>query len=224
LVFDRDSMQLSKVKARIAQAPGIAWGTLEARIRALDRAVVEVKAEGKGPLADALGFWRASPLNLMTDRVLDGTRGQGVAEYRMGLSIPVSKPEDTQAKGSVQLSGNEVLMAAGAPTLTRLRGSVLFTDAGFDLQGVQASLWGGDVRLEGGSKAQASAQAPAVQIKAQGQVSASGLRDAPPAQVAGQHTLHRTVAMAQGSTGISDQQRFGGHGDSGPCRPGQESI
>ena len=203
LVFDRDSMQLSKVKARIAQAPGIAWGTLEARIRALDRAVVEVKAEGKGPLADALGFWRASPLNLMTDRVLDGTRGQGVAEYRMGLSIPVSKPEDTQAKGSVQLSGNEVLMAAGAPTLTRLRGSVLFTDAGFDLQGVQASLWGGDVRLEGGSKAQASAQAPAVQIKAQGQVSASGLRDAPELRDWASH-----LRKLQGSTPYTAQLQW----------------
>ncbi len=179
LVFDRASMHLRKVKARVGQAPNIAWGTLEAKIKQLDRALVEVKAEGKGPLSDALGLWRSSPLNAMTDQVLEGTRGQGLAEYRLSLSIPVNKPEDTQVKGSVQWLGNEVLMAAGAPTLTRLRGAVLFTDAGFEMQGVQASLWGGDVRLEGGAKTPAPGQPLLVQIKAQGQLSAQGLRDAP---------------------------------------------
>ncbi len=187
LVFDRASMQLRKVKARMGQAPNIAWGTLEAQIKQLDRAVVEVRAEGRGPLADALGFWRSSPLNAMTDRVLEGTRGQGLAEYRLNVSIPVDKPEDTRVKGSVQLLGNEVLMATQAPTLSRLRGAVLFTDAGFELQGVQAGLWGGDVRLEGGTKTPSPGQPPLVQIHAQGQLSAHGLRDAPELRDWGTH-------------------------------------
>ena len=203
LVFERNGMHLKKVKARLAQAPNIQWGTLDAQIPSWDRAVVEVKAEGKGPLADALGFWRASPLNGMTDRVLDGTRGQGMAEYRLGLSIPVNKAEDTQAKGSVQLLGNEVLMAPGAPTLSRLRGAVLFTAGGFELQGVQANLWGGEVRLEGGSKTPSQATSPLVQIKAQGQLSASGLRDAPELKDWAVH-----LKKLQGSTAYSAQLQW----------------
>ncbi len=179
LVFDRGSMHLNQVKARLAMAPNIAWGTLEAHIRQLSQAVVEVKAEGKGPLAEALTMWRAMPLHAWTDRALEGTRAQGMAEYRMALSIPLAQTSDTRAKGTVNWQGNEVSMMPGAPTLTRLRGALSFTESGFELQGAQAELWGGEVKLEGGTLAQGNAATPSARLRAQGQLSARGLQNAP---------------------------------------------
>ncbi len=179
LVFSGGSLQLSQVKARLSQAPNIAWSRLEAKIRQLDDAVVEIQAEGKGPAAEALTLWRGSPLHPMTDRVLEGTRASGLAEYKMSLSIPLAKPDQTQAKGSVNWLGNDVVMAPGAPALSRLRGALAFTESGFDLSGVQASLWGGEVRLEGGTKGLTGALAPTARIKAMGELSAQGLRAAP---------------------------------------------
>jgi len=44
-VFDRMSVRLSKVKARVAQAPGIVWPVLEAQIKNLEQANVELRAE-----------------------------------------------------------------------------------------------------------------------------------------------------------------------------------
>ena len=175
---DRMSVRLSKVKARVAQAPGIVWPVLEAQIKNLEQANVELRAEGKGPLGEALTLWKSMPLNDMTDRVLNGARAQGLAEYKMNLSIPVENTEQTQAKGNVLMLGNEILMAADAPTLSRVRGGVAFTSTGFDLQGMQAQLWGGEVRLEGGAKASAPAGSPQAQIRAQGQLTAEGLRAA----------------------------------------------
>ncbi|MEY2660965.1 MAG: hypothetical protein RLZZ123_2137 [Pseudomonadota bacterium] len=179
LVFERQAMRLSQVKAKLAGAPGISWPVLDAQIKQLGQPTVEVRAEGRGPLGEALGIWKGSPLNAMTDRVLNGARATGLAEYRMNLSIPIERPENTVAKGTVVLQGNEVMMAPGAPTLNRARGTVAFTADGFDLQGMQAYLWGGDIRLEGGSKANVPPGAPQTQIRAQGQLSAPGLRDAP---------------------------------------------
>jgi uncharacterized protein (TIGR02099 family) len=179
LVFDRVSMRLSQVKARVAGATGIAWPVLEAQIKQLGQPTVELRAEGRGPLGEALGLWRGMPLNAMTDRVLNGTRAQGVAEYRMALSIPIERPEKTVAKGTVALLGNEVMMAPGAPVLSRARGTVAFTADGFELQGMQASLWGGEIRLEGGSQSNVPPGAPQTQIRAQGQLTAVGMRDAP---------------------------------------------
>ncbi|MDI9330635.1 MAG: YhdP family protein [Alphaproteobacteria bacterium] len=179
LVFERNSMRLSKVKTRLAQAPAITWPVLEAQIKNLGQAVVEIRAEGKGPLNEALSLWKSSPLNEMTERVLDGAKAQGMADFKMSLSIPIQRPEQTGIKGTVTLSGNEFTMAPATPTLSRARGIVAFTQEGFDLQGMQAQLWGGELRLEGGAKARPPAGSAQAQIRAQGLLTAAGLREAP---------------------------------------------
>mgnify|MGYP003342624932 FL=1 len=114
-----------------------------------------------------------------TERALETAKAQGSAEYRLNLSIPIEKAEDTQAQGTVVLAGNELSMARGSPTMNRVRGTLRFTANSFELQGVQASMWGGDVKLEGGAKVVNANSPPLVQIKAQGQLSANGLREAP---------------------------------------------
>ena len=66
--------------------------------------------------------------------------------------------------------------------LSRARGAVTFTERGFSLVGTQARALGGDVRVEGGSRAVSagpagSAEATVV-VRAQGTATAEGLRQA----------------------------------------------
>jgi uncharacterized protein (TIGR02099 family) len=179
LVFDRSSVQLQRVKARLAQAPGIVWPMLDARIKDLSQAVIEVRAEGRGPLAEALNFWKKSPLDIWTDHALDSAKAQGAADYKLDLSIPFEKNQDAQVKGSIRFLNNDVQLAVGAPMLNRVRGQLNYNTQGFELQGVQASLWGGEVRLDGAGKATPNPNQPTVQVKLQGQLNANGLREAP---------------------------------------------
>jgi uncharacterized protein YhdP len=62
--------------------------------------------------------------------------------------------------------------------LARARGTVLFSEKGFQLVGVQARALGGDLRLEGGTRPPWRASRPVVQLRAQGNVTAEGLRQA----------------------------------------------
>ena len=66
--------------------------------------------------------------------------------------------------------------------LARARGAVHFTERGFSLVGAQARALGGDVRLEGGSRAVRPAPAGSadatVVLRAQGTATAEGLRQA----------------------------------------------
>jgi uncharacterized protein (TIGR02099 family) len=200
LVFDRASVKLSRVKARVAQAPGMAWSTLEAQIKQLDKAVVTVRADGKGPLNDVLRFWKTSPLNGSTHHAMDQAKAQGVVDLRMSLSIPIEKPDATQVNGAATFAGNDISFDKDAPTLNRVRGGMRFTANGFELHNVQALLWGGEVRLEGAAKADAGALQPLIWFKAQGQANARGLQEAP--ELASWSTALKNL---QGNTNYSAQ-------------------
>jgi uncharacterized protein YhdP len=83
----------------------------------------------------------------------------------------------------VVLAGNDVRMTPDTPLLEKLQGSVQFTESGFSLNGAQARMMGGAVRIEGGmrpmpSGAGAASNEVSLQLRAQGQVTAEGLRQA----------------------------------------------
>ena len=190
LVFDRASLQVNGVTGRVAGFPGLQVVKADARIPDLmHSATVQVNADLKGPLADALGFVNASALGDMTGKVLAKAAASGPADYKVQLSLPLNAIDKTRVQGRVSLPGNEVQFTPDTPQLTRLKGLVTFTESGFAITGGQARMLGGDVRLEGGSRsALPGAARPAagaadfpdasVVIRAQGTLSAEGLRQA----------------------------------------------
>lgn len=188
LVFDRASMQINGATGRIAGFPGLQVVKADARIADLmHSATVQVNADIKGPLGEALGFVNTSPLGSMMDQALAKTVATGVADYKVQLTLPVHTIDKSRVQGSVTLPGNDVLFAPDTPQLTRLRGVVAFTEGGFSINGGQARMLGGDVRLEGGSRTAGAPRPPAlaaefpdasVVIRAQGTLSAEGVRQA----------------------------------------------
>ncbi len=215
LVFDRASLQVNGASGRVAGLPGLQLVKADARIPDLmHSATVQVTAELKGPLSDALGFVNNSPLGGLTDRALARTVASGSADYTFELSLPLADMERTKVQGTVRVPGNDVQFTPDTPLLGRLKGLVSFSESGFAISGGQARLLGGEVRLEGGTRAAASAGArpaagaqdfpdAAVVIRAQGSLTAEGLRQAKELGLAA-----RLGAHASGSTAYTASLGF----------------
>ncbi|MDW5441051.1 YhdP family protein [Polaromonas sp. SM01] len=190
LVFDRASLQVNGAIGRVSGFPGLQVLKADARIPDLmHAATVQVKAELKGPLAEALGFVNTSPLGSMTNKALAKTVASGAADYQFQLSLPLSALDKTKVQGSVNVPGNDVQFTPDTPQFTRLKGLVTFSESGFAIVGGQGRMLGGDIRLEGGTRAAStgaarSAAGPvefpdaSVVIRAQGTLTSEGLRQA----------------------------------------------
>ena len=190
LVFDRASLQINGASGRVAGLPGLQLLKAQARIPDLmHSATVQVNAEIKGPLGEALGFVNSSPLGALTGKALAKAVATGMADYKIELSLPLAALDKSRVQGTVSLPGNEAQFTPDTPQLTRLKGLIRFTESGFAISAGQGRMLGGDIRLEGGSRVAASgASRPGtsgvefpdatVLIRAQGTLSAEGLRQA----------------------------------------------
>lgn len=208
LVFDRASLQVNGATGRVSGLPGLQIIKADARIPDLmHAATVQVNAELKGPLSDALGFVNTSPLSEMTGKALGQTVASGAADYKIQLTLPLAKLDNTRVQGTVSVPGNDVQFTPDTPQLTRLKGLVSFSESGFAISGGQARMLGGDIRLEGGTRSASSGAArsvagtqdfpdAAVVIRAQGTLSAEGLRQAKELGMAARLGAHASGATA----------------------------
>jgi uncharacterized protein (TIGR02099 family) len=181
LVFDRSSMQLQGVNARLAAAPELAIGQGEAKIADMLRSpVVQVGLEFRGPLSDIVKtVLNGSPLDGLIDHALEQTSTSGYAQGQLQLQLPLQALEKSKVLGQIRLFGNEFQFTPDLPRLSALRGVVHFNERGFALSGVQARALGGEMTAEGGMievPGTKSRQAPLLRI--QGNMSAEGLRQA----------------------------------------------
>ncbi len=201
LVFERQSMRLSAASARLGEGKqAVQVSRLRADIPNLARdPQLDVQAELRGPAQQVLRTLQQSPVDSMLSGALSEATATGSLQGRLQLAIPLLRTQDTRVQGSMVLAGNDVQLSPLLPALTRAQGSVQFTEAGFSLQGVQVRLLGGNTRLEGGLRnGPVPAGEPKLLIRAQGQVSAEGLRNARELQ-----PLDRLARQMQGQTSYS---------------------
>ncbi|MET1117255.1 MAG: YhdP family protein [Comamonas sp.] len=181
LVFDRSSMAVRDAQARVADHPRLQLQQIQARIPDLAHTRVDVQLQGRGELAEMLGFVAASPVAGFTEHVMDNAQGSGAAQLQLRLDLPIDHLEQSKVQGSVALAGNSLRLMPEVPLLSQIRGSVQFSETGFSLTGVQAQALGGPVRFEGGLQL-LPASAPVTQspltLHASGTASAQGLREA----------------------------------------------
>lgn len=194
LVFERNSMQVRNAQGRLVGAPKLRVKA-DAQIPELDHTVVQVTSEFDGPLAEALGIVNNSPVGEMTRQALAKATGAGNADVRLKLELPVASIDKSKVQGSVQLAGNDLRLTPETPLLGRTWGNVTFDEHGFTIAGAQARALGGDVKIEGGTRAGGRAGESMVQIRAQGTATAEGLRQAKELGV-----VARLAQEASGST------------------------
>lgn len=182
LVFDRASMQIKGATGKLTGAPTMQVTKADAQIADLAHTEVVVTADARGPLGEMLAIVNTSPLAGMTGQALAQASATGTADLKLRLALPISTIDKSKVQGSVTLAGNDVQITPQSPMLGKARGVVGFTETGFSVTGGQARMLGGDVRLEGGSRAIAAVgPAPAeaaIVLRAQGTFTAEGLRQA----------------------------------------------
>ena len=182
MVFDRATMEVRNAKARFA---GVELSQVQGGIRSLaDHSVLVLDGQARGPLADMLRFVNSSPVGTWTNKVLAQGSASGVADLKLGLSIPLFDASAATVKGSLTLAGNDVRITPDTPLLGNARGRVDFSHKGFNVVGASARLLGGDASFDGGLVADGS-----LRFNGGGSVSAEGLRRAvelgPVARLAG---------------------------------------
>lgn len=178
LVFDRTSMTVNVAKGGVADAPGLRVSKGKAHIaNLLDHTVVEVNAQLDGPMHQALGVVRRSPLAGMTAQALDLSTASGTAGIQFGLSVPLNDTRQTQVKGRVTLPGNDVQFTPDSPLLARTRGVVEFSETGFQVPQATAQLLGGELSFSGGLGADTGAAG--LRFSGTGTATAAGLAQAP---------------------------------------------
>jgi len=181
LVFEGNGMQVKGAAGHFAGAPDLRVKT-EAQIPDFQATTVAVTGDIRGPLAQALGVVNGSPLSTMMGNALAKASATGNAEVRLKLDLPVAMIDKSKVQGSVTLANNDIRITPDSPLLARSRGTVSFSERGFSLQGTQARALGGDMRIEGGSRAvspgPAGASEATVVLRAQGTATAEGLRQA----------------------------------------------
>ena len=181
LVFERQGMRLSNASARFGEGKqAIQISALRASIPDLGKDPrLEVQGELRGPAQQVLRTVQQSPLDALLSGALTQASASGQVQGKLRLDIPLLHSQDTKVQGSVTLAGNDVQISPLVPLMGRAQGTVQFTEAGFALQGVQTQMLGGTSRIEGGLRSGAvPAGEPRLLIRAQGQVSAEGLRAA----------------------------------------------
>ena len=184
LVFQRTSLTISGASARVQGYAGLQIPRLEVRIPDLGKnPIVLATAEARGPVSDLLGLVSSSPLSEITSKVLQKATATGQGDYKLRLNLPIGALEKSKVLGTVALVNSDIQITPDSPVLTRTKGLVTFSESGFSVRDTQARMYGGDMRLEGGSRPvsanpELAMNETTVAFRALGTLTAEGLRAA----------------------------------------------
>ncbi|WP_298234556.1 YhdP family protein [uncultured Azohydromonas sp.] len=172
LVFDRVSMALRNVRARVAGL-GLELAGVNGGFADLEQAQLRIEGTGRGPAHDMLQFVNTSPVGGWINGGLKEAVATGNAELRLALQLPLLDLDQSTVQGSVLLSGNDVRLGPEVPLLTATRAKVEFTRQRMGITG-GARVLGGDAVFEGGTQPDGT-----LRFSGNGVASAEGLRRAP---------------------------------------------
>jgi uncharacterized protein (TIGR02099 family) len=175
IVFDRARME---VRADSAKTHGTAVSDVKAVIEdlSLHNALLEISGEATGNLDDMVGYVNNSPVAELIGQVTDETRASGNAKLGLKLELPLAQLDASKVNGMLQFANNSVTLLNNMPPLQATSGKFEFSEKGFNLNGIKAIFVGGPVTLAGGMSKDG-----AIQVKADGMLTAIGLRRAYPA-------------------------------------------
>jgi uncharacterized protein (TIGR02099 family) len=150
--FDRDRLAIA---ARRAKAYGYELSNITAQIAhlALPNQHLTVDGQGSGSVTEMLRYVAASPVNPWTGGWLGSAKGSGPARLGLKLDIPLARAVDTTVAGSVNFQGANVVLRPDVPPFNGVNGTLEFTQRGIRLAGLSAGFLGGEVRLNGDTRA-----------------------------------------------------------------------
>ena len=195
MVINRNQMQIKSTSARIGQPVALQVTRLDVQIADLNEIVVDVTAQLKGNLHDALLAINNSPLSDSVGSLFNPAGVTGVAEHQFHITMPVSDPDNTRVQGSVNLLGNDIQLQPPVPKLFKAKGVVNYTQTGMSVRNTKLTVLGGDAKLEGGLRFADGPWDGPTRLILQGNISSDAIKQAP--ELAG---VSGVLAKLNGST------------------------
>ena len=129
-----------------------------------------VEGNAEGPTAAFLDFIRESPVRRMVGGVADSMSSIGRGRLRLRLELPLHDLAHTKVAGEYVFGGNNLAVDPRLPSIERAGGRVNFTENSLTLTDIRGQLFGGDVRIYGGSRD------GVVNVLAEGRATVEGIR------------------------------------------------
>ncbi|HSN72141.1 MAG TPA: YhdP family protein, partial [Steroidobacteraceae bacterium] len=134
----------------------------------LKQPVVSVSAAGKGELARALDYLKASPLAPDLGELLPRVELEGAAGLAVDLELPMRRPRESRFRIDVKVAGASATVAGQPLVASDLTGRVAIIDGGFATAGLEGRLLDGPFRLVASTAPAAAGWRPASQLSATG--------------------------------------------------------
>jgi len=111
-----------------------------------DHAILTIQGKIRGPLQSGLDLISASPLKKSLGALPKLFKSTGSAEVALKLEVPLSKTEDTQVQGDLQIEAADLRNDSGdIPPLLGVKGRVQFTQDQVSADALTAKILGGVV-------------------------------------------------------------------------------
>ncbi len=148
--FNLNGMQLSLDNIQTELAGLTSKGSV--RIADLRKPILEIKVDLKGLLPTAVTILNTAPLKALTQDLFMTSEATGLFNARMQLNVPLATPAQSKVTGQIQLDSNNFLLNTATPLLSRMKGAINFTQAGFQLDNLRGMALGGEIKLSGNSQ------------------------------------------------------------------------
>ncbi|MBA2412780.1 MAG: TIGR02099 family protein [Burkholderiaceae bacterium] len=194
VVFERASMT---VTAQRGTVQGVRLSNVVARIAEFGRnATLDVRGQADGALADMALYVNASPIVGWIGGVTKQAEATGNAKLDLRLNIPLLHAADSKVSGALHFVNNDVALA-DAPPLSRVNGTLNFTEAGVNSSALNATMLGGATKIDAITRADG-----AMVFNAAGIATVAGLKrvvSVPPVQ----QLLDRSQGQARYSASVT---------------------
>ena len=111
-----------------------------------------IDGNASGPLPDFVTYVNDSHI-IITEigGLTEEAESTGQAELLLNLELYLARMKDSRVKGALMFSQNDITLFPDLPILTRVGGTVHFSNDGFNLENIHAQFLGGSVSLTGNS-------------------------------------------------------------------------
>ena len=154
---------------------GAQLSEVRAEIPDFDAPVSNLKLKGRaeGPTAEFLKFIEQSPVGDRIDHFTEEMQASGNGRLDIGLAMPLdySRVGEAKVDGTYRFLDNQVMVDAALPPLQQVNGTLRFSERDLQVPGVDATLFGGPLRIKGATQGDGK-----VLISANGSLSVAQLR------------------------------------------------
>lgn len=136
----------------------------------IDDNVLDVVGEAQGPVPEAIKYINNSPIQKLANGFTSNLKTAGNGKLSLNLHIPLTKVNASKIKGTYTVT-NGLMQSDSIPELSKLNGSIDFTESSINANNVNAWSYGGPAQFSVNTD-----KNHAIQINAHGRVADAGLR------------------------------------------------